>query len=326
METSVGNRGNARAPENWKLTDVEYAYLLGTPPLREFKEFVRARCPALRVEDEHQLIAAWGTAVQRLRELALTERGCVDDADLLKLPASLLSTASNLLAQPAVAASLGPVSCRWAMVNLDQLVVHQRSVDLSYVESLRREFSPRLTDTDLFALAAGELQSRPAVGIVRNSNTLTFSSVSSDLRFLGSELRVPEHEGGSFPPGRPVRVVALYVGYGINVLSALRVDRRLILINGTHRCHALYEMGLKEVPCLVREVSSDDDLELIDAPELKQNLSIYLRSPRPPRLKDFFDPIIRTVIRAPAMTRLVHVQIITQESKAARVLRPGELG
>jgi hypothetical protein len=74
----------------------------------------------------------------------------------------------------------------------------------------------------------------------------------------------------------------------------------------------------------VREVASDRDLELIDAPELKQTLPIYLRTPRPPRLKDYFDPVIRALIRAPAMTRLLHVQITTQESKAAHVWRPGE--
>lgn len=318
METSAGNRAILRSTENRELTNVDYAYLLGTPPLRDFRDFVRARCPEIRSEVESQLMAAWRAAVQRIDELATAECGSVDDPDMQELPRHLRSEADRFLADPAVRTSLGPMSYRWAMVKLDQLVVHQRSVDLAYVDSLRRKFTSPLTGAELFAMASDEQQARPEVGVVRNSNTLTFSSISSDLRVLGTELRLPACDVSIVPPGRPARIVALYVGYGINVLSALRIERRLILINGTHRCHALYGMGVREVPCLVRE-AADEDLELLDAPELKQNLPIYLRAPRAPRLKDFFDPLIRILIRAPPMTRLVHVQIITQESKAVRV-------
>lgn len=326
METSVADRAISHSAEDRAMSDVEYAYLLGAPPLRDFREFVRARCPEIRPEDESQLIDSWRAAVQRIDEIATAECGRVSDPDIQDLPSHMRSRADALLADPAIRASQGPIFCRWAMVNLDQLVMHQRSVDLGHVASLRSRLQCPLTDSELFAIAAGELQSRPEIGVVRNANTLTFSSVSSDLRYLGTEIRLPDKDGNRAGPGRPARIVALYVGYGINVLSALRVERRLILINGTHRCHALYGMGVREVPCLVREVACDEDLELIDAPELKQNLPIYLRSPRPPRLRDFFDPLLRIVIRAPPVTRLVHVQITTQESKAVRVSRLGEHG
>jgi hypothetical protein len=79
----------------------------------------------------------------------------------------------------------------------------------------------------------------------------------------------------------------------------------------------VYERGIRKFPCLVREASSDDDLDLVGAGDVKQNLHVYVRSRRPPRLRDFSDPLLHTIVPVAAASRLVHVQINTQRSRVS---------
>lgn len=296
----------------------EHAYLLGSPPIREFTEFIRARRPGSGSALDEDLAHEWRAAARRIRELEDTERGCVDDAVLLPLPQELETRASEVLMDPSVIRSLRLLPFRWAMVELDHLIVHQRAVDLTYISVLKRAVPSRPTDKELLRIACGDVGSAPEVRVTRTSETVyTFSSASTDLRFLDMRLLDPIAVHGYDGPGRATSMVALFVGFGVNLLCALRVQGRLILVNGTHRVHPLYEWGVRTVPCLVREVASDEDLDLIGASEIKQSLPLYLRAPRPPRLKDFFDPLICKVVSVAPACRLVHIQVSTQRSRLA---------
>jgi hypothetical protein len=317
MEEQGIDRG-ATEPRAQPLSVVQYVYLLGTPPIREFLEFVRCkRMP----EDtawaaDQALVKDWHRAADVLREAEAVENGLSASSLLLPLPPELQRLAERELEDPGTARSLNLLPHRWALVDLDQLVVHQRSVDLTYIESLRTALPTDPTDEEVFLFAAGRLCPPPAVRVTRASETVyTFSSVSSDLRFLDFALLDPKSVNGYHPPGSATGVVGVFIGFGVNILSALRVRDRLILINGTHRAHVLYSLGIRQVPCLVREVSGEEDLDLIGAIDVKQSLPVYLRAGRPPRLKDFFDPRLHAIIPAAAATRLVHVQLNTQRSR-----------
>ena len=295
-----------------------HAYLLGTPPIREFMEVLRARRLNGTCAQEDELAHEWRRAAHYIRELEAAEGGCVENAALISLPAEMEGFARRELEDPCVERSLGLLPYRWALVDLDQLVVHQRSVDLTFIESLKAAFPKSPTDEELFRFAAGRLRQAPDVRVTRTSeNVYTFSSASSDLRFLDIALLDPQTVHGYHAPGHAAAVVGVFVGFGANFLCALRMQGRLILSNGTHRAHMLYELGIRRVPCLVREVSCDDDLDLIGATDVKQNLQVYLRARRPPRLKDFFDPQLRKIIPVAAASRLVHVQVNTQRSRVS---------
>jgi hypothetical protein len=191
-------------------------------------------------------------------------------------------------------------------------------VDLAFIGSLKAAFPSDPTDEELFRFAAGRLRRAPEVRVTRTSeNVYTFASDSSDLRFLDIALLDPEAVHGYHAPGHAAGVVAVFVGFGVNFLCALRLRDRLLLTNGTHRAYMLYDLGIRRVPCLVREVSSDDDLDLIGATDVKQSLQVYLRARRPPRLKDFFDPQLRKIVPVAATSRLVHVQLNTQRSRVS---------
>src|SRR5205814_2126409 len=94
---------------------------------------------------------------------------------------------------------------------------------------------------------------------------------------------------GYAPQGPIAGLLAAVVGFGSNFLNALHVEGRLILNNGSHRSYAMREAGIRQVPCIVQTVSSRDELEAVANAEVHQKADLYLRSPRPPVLKDYFD-------------------------------------
>jgi hypothetical protein len=294
----------------------EHAYLIGTPPIRDFVEFVRTRAVrGVDLEDD-QLMPRWRRAANHIRELEVTEGGFADDAAIMPLADALGALAQRELQEPRVQRSLRHLPYRWALIDLDQVIVHQRSLDRASVRRLAAAFPAAPTEEDLFRLAAGLLTPAPEMRVTRAEESVyTFASASSDLRFLDIALLDPQSVHGYDPPGRAAAVVAVSVGYGINFMAVFAMQGRLILHNGTHRAVMAYDQGIRKIPCLVRQVSSDDDLDLVGAGDIKRNLHLYMGSRRPPRLKDFADPLLHTIIPVAATSRLVHVQINTQQSR-----------
>ena len=296
----------------------EYAYLIGTPPIRDFVEFVVARAAEGVDPVKDRLISKWHRAVKHLRRLEATEGGFADGAAIVPLSDALGAFAQRELQDPCVQTSLRHLPYRWALVDLDQVIVHQRSVDRASVRRLAAAFPASPTEEDLFRLASGLLTPAPHMQVTRAAESVyTFASPSSDLRFLDVALLDPQSVQGYHPPGRAAAVVAVSVGYGINFMAVFAIQGRLILHNGTHRAVMAYERGIRQIPCLVRQVSSDDELDLVGAADVKQNLHVYVRSRRPPRLRDFADPLLHTIIPVAATSRLVHVQINTQRSRVS---------
>jgi hypothetical protein len=65
--------------------------------------------------------------------------------------------------------------------------------------------------------------------------------------------------------------------------------------------------GHQHVPCLVQNVTRPEELEVLLAPEVQQRLDLYLQSPRPPMLRDYFDEQLHVRIPAPRIGRQVRV-------------------
>jgi hypothetical protein len=97
------------------------------------------------------------------------------------------------------------------------------------------------------------------------------------------------------------------VGFGSNFLNVVSVDRRLILNNGSHRAYALRELGITHVPCIVQVVSRREELELF--PPVYANPDLYLKSARPPLLKDYFNDELRKIVRVPRKLRQIRAVV-----------------
>jgi hypothetical protein len=109
--------------------------------------------------------------------------------------------------------------------------------------------------------------------------------------------------------GVPSAIVAVTVGYGANYLSALHVEGRLILQNGSHRAYALRAAGHTHAPCLVQRVSRRDELEVLAGigHPLQARPDSFLTAKRPPLFKDYFDEELRMLVHVPRSIRQVTV-------------------
>lgn len=87
----------------------------------------------------------------------------------------------------------------------------------------------------------------------------------------------------------------------------------MILNNGSHRAYALRELGVTHVPCIVQHLSSRDEVELVAAREVRRDPDLYLSHPRPPMLKDYFNPQLRRVMAVHRRLRQITVRFEVEE-------------
>jgi hypothetical protein len=198
------------------------------------------------------------------------------------------------------------------MVELDRLVVFQKKIDLGQVARVSARLGQGPSEEDVFLICFPIDRSLdPAFGAQPGGNGWTFVSPSNDFRFLGAKLLPPDAVAGFDVGGVPVAMMVMAVGYSINVLGAAQIEGRLVLTNGSHRAYALRDAGVTHVPCLIQHLTRREELEIIGIDDLIATPDAYLTAPRPPLLKDYFDPALRIVAKVPRKDR--HVQVgVTQ--------------
>jgi hypothetical protein len=287
----------------------ELIFLSGRPPLPEFLGFVENRAYGGELSHRGELADQWRTANDRVRLLTQSEAGIADQVAAVPLPASLGRRREALLSDPTIAITFSIVPIELALVDLDRLVVHQKFIDLGYVAKLSERLPDEPTAEELFNFALpldGRYDVPPAGGQIA-ANAFGFTSPSTDLRVLGQQLLDPRSVAGLHVPGRPTAIVAVAIGYGSNVLSAIRVNGRLILQNGSHRAYTLRAAGHQLVPCLIQNVTRPEELEAVLEPAVLQQHELYFAHPRPPMLRDYFDPELHVRIPAPKIGRQVRI-------------------
>jgi hypothetical protein len=292
----------------------EMIFLAGLPPLNEFVGFIESRALQGQPSARRQLADQWRAANDHIQQLQQLEAGLADSAPTSPLSSSLDARAEALLNDPAIVSDYSIVPVELALVELDRLVVYQKFINVAYVRRLRRLLAAEPTAEQLFDFALpldGRYDVQPAGNQVAQ-NGWAFTSPSTDFRVLGQQLIDPRSIAGLSVPGRPTAVVAVAVGYGSNVLSAIRVNGRLILNNGSHRAYALRAAGHERVPCLIQNISRPEELQAIASPELAQRLDLYLGTPRPPLLKDYFDQRLRLKMKAPRLGRQIQIALQAQ--------------
>ena len=83
----------------------------------------------------------------------------------------------------------------------------------------------------------------------------------------------------------------------------------MLLLNGSHRAYAVRDSGISHAPCLVQQVTRREELEVTAVSELVQRPDDFLVAPRPPLLKDYFDPLLRMDVQVPKTVRQVRVVV-----------------
>jgi len=293
----------------------EHVFLVGRPPIGEYLGFVQSLAVNGHAVDLCELTEEWRQANDHLRALETTEAGIADAPPIRELPRDLAALATELTRAPMFRRVFRFVPSRIALVELDRLMVFQKNINLRYVEELKARLGNAPSLASAFRLAFSLDRVEPPVRQMQGPQTLfSFLCPSNDLRFLEPVLLEPGQVSGFTSTGRPSKVIGLVVGFGSNYLNALHVDGRLILNNGSHRAYALRELGVKEAPCIVQTVTRPDELELVASGDFQQAPDRYLKAPRPPLLKDYFDPKLRKIVLVQRKNQLVRVQIAVEQS------------
>src|SRR5207247_2650065 len=139
-------------------------------------------------------------------------------------------------------------------------------------------------------------------------------SHENHLRFPGALPLAAENVAGCPPPGALVGVVGVAVGFGGNFLSVISASDRLILHNGSHRAYALRDLGITHAPCIIQHIYSREELNVVASTAVAERPDVFVKHPRPPLLRDYFDPKLRKII--PVIRRLRQVTVKFQVDEA----------
>lgn len=284
----------------------EYLYLIGQPTLKQFLRFVKDR--AVHPEGSGDLTEEWQAANAVMKTLVKEEAGIANHPSIEPVrPDSELLL--EFLKTPLVRNGFNTVPSEVAFVNLNELVVYQHHIDLTFVRKLQENLKLPLTEEEIFRFCLpNERVLPPAKWSRMHRDTYVFVSPSNDLRFLGVMPLEGKHVRGYPHPGNLVGVVGLAVGFGSNFLNAIYAEGRLILNNGSHRAYALREMGITRVPCIVQHVSCREELNVLACTAVTDAPNFFLKQPRPMMLKDYFDPRLRKILPVHKRTRQVTVK------------------
>jgi hypothetical protein len=291
-------------------TTEECVYLIGRPPISEFIGFIQTQTVDSHLMDSTKLTEEWRLANERVKEIEKVEEGFGDDHILQAIPQKLNYLLEELNKDEIFKKAYGFMPYEFGMVELDRLIVYQKFINLKHVDRIKRQIEKDLSDEAIFKLCFPyNLQESETAGINHqqvSSNAYHFVSASNDLRYLDTILLKKEQIQGYIPNGLVAGIVAIVVGFGTNYLSAVSVDNRLILNNGSHRAYALRDLGITHIPCVVQKVHNVDELELFGS-NIISIVQRYHDNGRPPLLKDYFDSRLRKIVSLSSKKR--HLQV-----------------
>lgn len=286
----------------------DHVFLIGRPPLGEYLGFVTVQTVGGDKLDVRAITDEWRAANDHVRELEQLESGWADRPATTELPPQLASLMQKLLADPIFHRSFAIVPTTVSMVELDRLVVFQKDINLAYVREIQAKIGPHPTPEQVFKVCLPFDHPQPPVSSGRiATNAYVFGSPSTDLRFVEATVIAMDQIQGYLPQGPVSGIVALVIGFGSNFLNAIAAENRLVLNNGSHRAFALRELGITHVPCVLQHVSRPEELAVVAGTDLQQNTELYLKSKRPPVLKDYFDVKLRKPVKVLRRYRQVKI-------------------
>jgi hypothetical protein len=286
----------------------EEVWLLGQPPLGDYLSYVRKTVLGGTSLDRGELVGEWRHANDRFYDLEENEAGYADHGDIRPLDPALEPLSDEIRGDARFRRAFDSLPTRFAMVELDRLVIEQPHINLHHVERLKTRLPGSPTPEQLFRFCLPLEPLPPSVKMRRTgSKKFLLWSESSDFRFLEAA-QLKEHQITEFESYGPIgAIIGLVVGFGSNFLCAIESEKRLLLHNGHHRAYALRELGITHAPCIVQTVTRRDELNLVASEDVAQAPAFYFKAKRPPVLRDFFDPQLRKIFRVPQLIRAIEM-------------------
>jgi hypothetical protein len=295
----------------------QHVFLIGRPPLKQWLDFVTnlAMGEGGKV-DTQQLADEWRAAHAHIRELEKLEAGWADKPEIRPLPPHLEPLREQVSKDLLFHRAFRIVPADIWMVELDRLVVYQKHINLEHVRHLKDRLGPAPSDEEIFRLCLPFDHPQPPIRMMKSrSNTYVFVSPSNDLRLLGDTLFGSSSMTGQSRLGVISGIVGIVVGFSSNFLHAIRAEGRLVLNNGSHRAYALRDIGVTHAPCIVKHVSSQEELKAVAPSDVRKNPELYMQHPRPSVLKDYFDPRLRKLVDVPRKLHQIRVTFEAEETE-----------
>lgn len=163
------------------------------------------------------------------------------------MPKQLAPLVAEVEADPRFRHTFHYLPTRFAMVELDKLVVYQSSLTKSWADGVAAKLGPRAELETVFRACYPIAVDPPPLKVeAADDDRFLFNSPASHLSF---------HEAVMLEPGRvpsyasygPVGgIVGLVVGFRGNFLNCIKADDRILLNNGCHRAYALRSLGYQK--------------------------------------------------------------------------------
>jgi hypothetical protein len=260
--------------------------------------------------DEGHLAHLWRQAVAEYDRLSRAEAGAADNPGLKPLSRAAQVHADAVLDSPAVRQTFSTVRVHICLVELGRLVVSQYSVTQQNIDRLNSGWRGRPSPIQLARIClpnhGGDAPFKLAFADERR---FEFVSDAHDMRFIGARVLMPHQIPQLAVRGHAQAVVALAVGFSVNVLNVVYFNRRMVLNNGHHRAYALWKAGVTHVPCLVQACETAEEMQQAGTHEVVDNADLYFESPRPPLLRDFDNPLLAHAFEVPRKQRRVSLTV-----------------
>ena len=286
----------------------EEACLLGQRSLRKYLDYVDDMVVGGKELNRAALVDEWRAASDYFFDLEESEANFADTVDVRDLDPALQPLAEAVESDSRFRRTFDVLPTRFAMVELDKLIVSQSHVNLDHGRRLQARLGAAPTPEKLFKFCQPLDRKETPVNVRKTgSKRYMFWSQSSDLRFLEAALLDPAQIKKYDSFGPLGGAVGLMVGFGSNFLNVIQSDKRLLIHNGHHRAYALRALGITHAPCIIQTVTRRAELGLVASPEVADAPEFYFASARPPMLKDFFDAKIRKVMRVQRIMRVIEL-------------------
>lgn len=296
------------APRALDSAEDELLYLMGRPAMADDLGFLSSQVIGPDQPDTRSLADAWRAANDVVHTLQTREAGFADNPLLGDVHPSVTAARDRLLGDEGFLEAMAIVPIDIRMVELDRLVVPQKHVSLGTARHMQSQFGAAPDPASLFDICMPIDHPRESVRCLRSGNeSFVFVSSSHDLRFLDVFTLDPAKMESAPVRGVAATGLGLMLGYSFNCLTAMHVQNRLVLINGTHRAAALRQMGITHAPCVIQKITRPEELQLIGPRELTRNPAEFLAAPRPTVLKDFLDPRLHQRVRVSRRMRQLKV-------------------
>lgn len=261
-------------------------------------------------EDQQDPLELWRDFDRRRQSLPPLAQGSRPEP----LPETLRGTVEQIIARKTYREHYEPVGdYSFVLAPVEALLTPQWQADLDYIDELSSALGGELglEQQLLFAMSEGRITEPIVTG-----NQVVFTSPRRDLHADPIPV-VREIEGGDFE-------IVIRASSRPNYIQIAEIGGRLLVTNGVHRVCALYSRGLRQIPCLYRQIHNLEEAGLNARSTTLFRDQLFL-SPRPALVTDLLNHDAAVPLRMRSMYQVLQV-VVNVGTLTVPAIPPGTAG